>query len=85
MEASARAEKGEEKKKTREEMRPGQEIISGNLFKSSLDFDKRSSCSSVHIWPCPNFNFGMKEYFSTVVRTIPQSFMLGRVEIGITQ
>lgn len=37
-----------------------------------------SSCLAL-----PNFNFGVKEYFSTVVRTIPQSFMLGRVEIGI--
>lgn len=51
-EASSRIEEGEGKKGSREEMRPGQEIISGNLLKSSLDFDKHSSCSSLHVWPC---------------------------------
>lgn len=40
-EASARAGKGEGKKGSREEMRPGQEIISGSLSKTPLDFDKR--------------------------------------------
>lgn len=50
-EASARAEKAEGKKGSREEMRPGQEIISGSPLKSSLDFDKCYLCSSICLWP----------------------------------
>lgn len=51
--ASAQVGKGEGNKGSRGagEKRPGQEMISGSLLKSSVDFDRCSSCSYVCFGP----------------------------------